>query len=46
MEFKKLPKERNSECLDLAWRVFEELEAPVFEPQARDSYKKIIEELK
>ena len=44
MEFKKLPKERNSECLDLAWRVFEELEAPVFEPQAKDSYKKIIEE--
>ncbi len=44
MEFKKLQKERNSECLDLVWRVFSEFETPLFEPQASVEYKKIIEE--
>jgi len=44
MEFLKLPKERNSECLDLVWRVFSELETPFFEPQASAEYKRIIEE--
>lgn len=44
MEFKELPKERNSECLDLVWRVFSELETPLFEPQASVEYKRIIEE--
>ncbi len=44
MEFLKLPKERNSECLDLVWRVFSELETPLFEAQASVEYKRIIEE--
>ncbi len=44
IEFKKLPKERNSECLDLVWRVFSELETPIFGEIASLEYKKIIEE--
>ena len=44
MEFLKLPKERNSECLDLVWRVFSELETPLFGEEASADYKRIIEE--
>lgn len=44
MEFKRLPKERNNECLDLVWRVFSELETPLFEERASVEYKRIIDE--
>lgn len=44
MEFKKLPIARNSECLDLVWRVFSLLETPIFGEKAAESYKAIIEE--
>ena len=44
MEFLKLPKERNSECLDLVWRVFSEFEVPVFPVEGGPEYKRIIEE--
>ena len=44
MEFKKLSKERNGECLDLVWQVFSEHESPLFAPEASAEYKKIIEE--
>ena len=44
MEFKKLPKERNGECLDLVWQVFSEHESPLFVPQASLEYKKKIDE--
>ena len=44
MEFKKLPITRNSECLDLVWRVFSLLETPIFGEAASQSYKAIIEE--
>ena len=44
IEFKKLPKERNSECLDLVWRVFSQLETPIFGEGPSLEYKKIIEE--
>lgn len=44
IEFKKLTEERNGECLDLVWKVFSELETPVFGEDASYEYKKIIEE--
>ncbi len=44
MEFKKLSKERNSECLDLVWRVFSEFETPLFGEEASLDYKRILEE--
>ena len=44
IEFKKLPKEKNKECLDLVWRVFNELETPIFGESAALEYKKTINE--
>lgn len=44
MEFKRLPEERNGECLDLVWRVFSLLDTPIFGEEAAKSYKAIIEE--
>ena len=44
MEFLKLSKERNGECLDLVWEVFSEFEVPVFPPEGGPEYKRIIEE--
>ena len=44
MEFKKLPKDRNGECLDLVWYVFSLLETPIFGEEAAKSYKAIIED--
>jgi len=44
MEFTKVSRERNGECLDLVWRVFSELETPIFGEAASLEYKKIIDE--
>ena len=44
LEFKRLPKNRNSECLDLVWEVFSQFETPVFPPEGSVEYKRIIEE--
>lgn len=44
IEIKKLSRERNSECLDLVWRVFSEFETPVFPLEGSIEYKRIIEE--
>ena len=44
LEFKILPKEKNSECLDLVWQVFSQFETPVFPPEGSVEYKRIIEE--
>ena len=44
IEYSKLPIAKNNECLDLVWKVFSELEAPLFEAEAGVSYKKIIDE--
>lgn len=44
LELKRLPVERNSECLDLVWEVFSEFEVPVFPKEGGIEYKRIIEE--
>ena len=44
LEFKKLPVEKNGECLDLVWRVFSEMETPIFGEMPSLEYKKIIDE--
>ena len=44
MEFTKVSRERNKECLDLVWQVFSEFETPVFPPEGSVEYKRIIEE--
>ena len=43
IEFKKLPKERNNECLDLVWNVFCEAESSIFTSEGVLAYKEIID---
>lgn len=43
IEFKKLPKERNNECLDLVWKVFCEAEGSIFTQEGVLAYKEILD---
>ncbi len=44
IEFEKLPIEKNSECLELVWNVFQEAEASIFTSEGILEYKKTIDE--
>ena len=46
IEFKKLPKERNNECLDLVWQVFCEAESSIFTSEGALAYKETIDKTK